>query len=175
MAKPQQPELHRSATTPADPASSKTSATTAPPVAKGDAGPIPEANRPGHHPDHEQDKPIDKFVARAQAKVRETQTAPIRERAARIESEIEDFAVEKANGMAGGGTSNGIPLEAVFPALALIDAVRKPGRAWDEVGANRTAWLAGIVLIPGLGAWRYASDLKPRLNAAARALTLTGA
>jgi hypothetical protein len=174
VAKPQQPELHRSGTTPVDPASAKTNPVTAPPVAKGEAGPIPEANRPGHHPGHEQDKPIDKFVARAQAKVRETQTAPLRQRAARIESEIQDFTEQKA-AKADSGTGGGIPLEAVFPALALIDAVRKPPRAWEEVGANRTAWLAGIVLLPGLGAWRYASDLKPRLNAAARALTLTGA
>ncbi len=33
--------------------------------ADGNSGPIPEANSPGHHPDHEQDRPdLDAFAAR---------------------------------------------------------------------------------------------------------------
>ena len=33
--------------------------------AEGNSGPIPEANSPGHHPDHEQDRPdLDAFAAR---------------------------------------------------------------------------------------------------------------
>lgn len=173
MAKPQQPELHRSGTTPADPASAKTAVTTssAPPVKGEGPGPVPEDNRPGHHPAHEQDKPVDKFVARAQAKVRETQTRPIRERAERIQEEIADKQGRASQ------TSPGrrVPVEAVIPALAFVDAAFKPASDWEEVGASKRAWLAGIALLPGVGAWRYASSLKPRLDAAARARSLTGA
>ena len=58
MAKPQQPELHRSGHTAADPASTKTSAEVAgAPESGGATGPIPVDNLPGHHPEHEQDKP----------------------------------------------------------------------------------------------------------------------
>lgn len=56
MSKPQQPELHRSGRTPADPSSAKIAPATAP---GGDTaiGPVPEDNLPGHHPEVEQDKP----------------------------------------------------------------------------------------------------------------------
>src|SRR2546423_6230141 len=58
MAKPQQPELHRSGKGATDPASAKAAAE----VAGGrderaEAGPVPAENQPGHHPQHEQDKP----------------------------------------------------------------------------------------------------------------------
>jgi hypothetical protein len=62
MSKPQQPELARSGHGATDPASVKS----APPVdarVSGDAGPIPADNVPGHHPDHEQDKPDVKVAA----------------------------------------------------------------------------------------------------------------
>ncbi len=58
MAKPQQPELHRSGRGETDPATSKTKVeteSTAP--SGGGGGPVPEENLPGHHPDQEQDKP----------------------------------------------------------------------------------------------------------------------
>ena len=67
MAKPQQAELRRSGKVPAlDPDASvaKLSAQDAPTTSKS-KGEIPEDQRPGHHPDHEQDKPdMDKFAAR---------------------------------------------------------------------------------------------------------------
>ena len=59
MSKPQQPELHRSSKGATDPASVKSNADLAEnPGASGAAGPIPEDNQPGHHPEHEQDKPV---------------------------------------------------------------------------------------------------------------------
>jgi hypothetical protein len=64
MAKSQQPELHRSGLSPADPASAKSHAETAPPATEAGTAPVPEENRPGHHPEQEQDKPVDAFVAR---------------------------------------------------------------------------------------------------------------
>ncbi len=58
MSKPQQPELHRSSRGEADPASAKTKVQTeSDAAAGGDAGPVPEANVPGHRPDKDQDKP----------------------------------------------------------------------------------------------------------------------
>lgn len=56
MSKPQQPELHRSGRTPADPTSAKI-APAASMGAEAAPGPVPEENRPGHHPEVEQDKP----------------------------------------------------------------------------------------------------------------------
>jgi hypothetical protein len=53
---PQQPELRRSGKGATDPASAK-ARVFEPPGASGDAGPVPEDNQPGHHPEHEQDKP----------------------------------------------------------------------------------------------------------------------
>ncbi len=59
MSKPQQPELHRSGKGATDPASAKANAEVSGPLgAEGAAGPVPEDNQPGHHPEQEQDKPV---------------------------------------------------------------------------------------------------------------------
>ncbi len=60
MSKPQQPELHRSGLGATDPASAKTNPEVNPRAGGGEgesAGPVPEDNLPGHHPEHDQDKP----------------------------------------------------------------------------------------------------------------------
>ena len=59
MAKPQQPELHRSGKGATDPASAKAKAEVSEPGAdeRGGGGRVPVDNQPGHHPEHEQDKP----------------------------------------------------------------------------------------------------------------------
>jgi hypothetical protein len=58
MPKPQQPELRRSDYGATSDDSAKIKATVQEkPTVKGAAGPIPEDNRPGHHPEDEQDKP----------------------------------------------------------------------------------------------------------------------
>lgn len=67
MAKPQQAELRRSGKVPAlDPDATETRLEAHErPGSSGAQGPIPEDQRPGHHPDHDQDKPdLDKFAAR---------------------------------------------------------------------------------------------------------------
>jgi len=67
MAKPQQPELRRSGKVAAlDPDATETVLGAAErPGTKGTAGPVPEEQRPGHKPEHEQDKPdLDDFAAR---------------------------------------------------------------------------------------------------------------
>ena len=59
MSKPQQPELHRSGKGATDPASAKAAAEVGDATGVGGvAGPVPEDNLPGHHPEHEQDKPV---------------------------------------------------------------------------------------------------------------------
>jgi hypothetical protein len=67
MPKPQQPELRRSDYGATSDDSAKIKATVeGEPTVEGTGGPIPEANRPGHHPEHEQDKPDpEDFVERA--------------------------------------------------------------------------------------------------------------
>jgi len=67
MANPQQPELRRSGKVAAlDPDATATDLTAQErPSTKGRTGTVPEEQRPGHHPEHEQDKPdLDKFAER---------------------------------------------------------------------------------------------------------------
>jgi hypothetical protein len=56
MSTPQQPELHRSGKGATDPKSAK-GHVDGPGSEDGNAGPVPPENQPGHHPEHEQDKP----------------------------------------------------------------------------------------------------------------------
>lgn len=56
MTTPQQPELARSRRSAADPAAAK-SKVGGPTSEAGNTGPVPEDNLPGHHPEHDQDKP----------------------------------------------------------------------------------------------------------------------
>jgi hypothetical protein len=59
MGKPQQPELGRSGHTPAVEGQHAREVLEGEgaPEDGGPAGPVPEANRPGHHPEKDQDKP----------------------------------------------------------------------------------------------------------------------
>jgi hypothetical protein len=80
MVKPQQPELRRSdrGATSDDATKERLSAPSAPGVDGARGGPIPEDNLPGHHPEHEQDKPSGRdFVAKMHALAQEdTYEAP---------------------------------------------------------------------------------------------------
>ena len=66
MSRPQQPELARSAKTDLDPDHIETGLQGQPkPKSRGETGPVPPANEPGHHPLKEQDKPdLDAFAAK---------------------------------------------------------------------------------------------------------------
>ena len=66
MARPQQPELARSAKTDLDPDHVETGLQGQPtPKTGGETGPVPPENQPGHHPEHDQDKPdLDALAAR---------------------------------------------------------------------------------------------------------------
>jgi hypothetical protein len=58
MTKPQQPELRRSGKGATDADSAKAAVEVNPAAGgEGSVGPVPEDNLPGHHPEHEQDKP----------------------------------------------------------------------------------------------------------------------
>jgi hypothetical protein len=63
MAKPQQPEIARSGRGATDPGAVKSEPPQATRVTGDDGGPVPEDNVPGHHPEHEQDKPDVRVVA----------------------------------------------------------------------------------------------------------------
>lgn len=56
MTKPQQPELRRNSLNPTDEDSAEINAGQSPPESEA-PGPVPEANRPGHRPAKDQDKP----------------------------------------------------------------------------------------------------------------------
>jgi hypothetical protein len=59
MATPQQPELHRTGYGSTDREAAEMRARNAEtPETGGETGPVPEENRPGHHPEKEQDKPV---------------------------------------------------------------------------------------------------------------------
>jgi hypothetical protein len=65
MDRPQQPELYRSGTTSLEPDHVGSDlAAHRRPRASGRSRPVPPDNRPGHHPDHEQDQPAPDAVAR---------------------------------------------------------------------------------------------------------------
>ena len=117
MAKPQQPEIARSGRGATDPAAVK-SEHTAPSTARvagGDGAPIPEDNLPGHHPEHEQDKPSgDAFVAK------------LREHAAEAEAEPEPVPVSGEDGDRSlEDTAGTIAGEALRAAAGLVRKVRE--------------------------------------------------
>lgn len=57
MARPQQQDLARSGHNALEPTGPPPGQPTPGPQGSGTDGPVPEENRPGHHPDHDQDKP----------------------------------------------------------------------------------------------------------------------
>jgi hypothetical protein len=65
MGRPQQPELYRSGSTPLEPDSVEGQLAAYPrPADEPSAGKVPEQNRPGHLPRHEEDQPDPDAVAR---------------------------------------------------------------------------------------------------------------
>lgn len=77
MAKPQSPELRRSGRTPdLDPDNVGTRlAASGTPSTGGRSGPVPPDNQPGHHPDHDQDRPDPREFARHSHEVAERRAA----------------------------------------------------------------------------------------------------
>jgi hypothetical protein len=181
MAKAQQPELHRSGTSPTDPASAKSHAETAPPATEAGTGPVPEDNRPGHHPEQEQDKPIDAFVARTTRRRPPAPTgatpSPRPVAAGKAQEPAANVTPHPRASSPPSSPAPGIDRGALYviaPALAWADAARRPERAWEDIGESKVRWLAQIALLPGLGPWRYGSSIRPRLQAAERAQDLAG-
>ena len=104
MVKPQQPELRRSeyGATSDDAIKGFLTAPEKGAGERGLGGPVPEDNLPGHHPEQEQDKPVEAFVAKAQALAAEAAASsddeaevvdlPAAERTAVAESALADKA-----------------------------------------------------------------------------------
>jgi hypothetical protein len=141
-------------------------------------GPTPEDNRPGHHPEHEQDKPMEAFAAKAEELSRRSRADDGLRNVAEEIGEA-DWPEPETEPVPFGAPSRlripgGVPLEALVPALALFDAATRPARIWDDVGESRNAWLARIAFVPLAGPWRYAATVKPRLEAAAAADHMRG-
>jgi hypothetical protein len=252
MGEPQQPELHRSGLSAVDPDSARAHQQVEPHITPGPGegpGPVPEDNRPGHHPAVEQDKPVEQFVARARELAEEAQehhdappeeaqehhdapreeaherTAAPPEEAhertaapppagtggqgaagvpvapglvpeARHTAEADlaapDAGVAPPRPAPGGGDGDGLaralaPVLAVWgfvreqpaalvavPPLAAWDAYSRPDAAWDEIDESKGGWVSRIVLVPFVGAWWYATGVRPRLDGAAVALRLRG-
>lgn len=82
MPNPQQPELRRSERGATDSDSTKTHVEVdqaAVTTVRGETGPVPVDNLPGHHPEREQDKPVDRFrrrAARVVEQAREEEATP---------------------------------------------------------------------------------------------------
>ncbi len=161
MAKPQQTELARSGLGATDPASAKTHVQVEP-KGKGGAGslaPVPEDNRPGHHPEHVPDKPIAQYVARARE---------LSEEAHRDVAEEPTTAVADAVGPAAARRRPGVgdAVVATVSAIAFLDAARRPDATWARAGERKLPWLAAIALLPGVGTMAYAVRVRPRLEGA---------
>jgi hypothetical protein len=60
------------------------------------------------------------------------------------------------------------------PPLAVWHALTRPGTVWDEIDESKVGWVSRIVLVPVIGAWRYATGIRPRLEGAALASRLRG-
>jgi hypothetical protein len=145
MANPQQPELARSRKTPAlDPDASESvlSAAEAPPVDRA-RGPVPEDNRPGHHPPVEQDKPdADRFIAKVKAVASEADDGAS---AVEVGPSVEATTAARSQGAA--------PMPPVPPPDSPADLVSSP----SSPTADGLATLAGAP-------WKLASGVLQRLR-----------
>lgn len=148
MAKPQQPELRRSGTVPAlDPDATESDLQAhRRPGDSGTGGPIPEEQRPGHHPEQDQDKPdLDKFAARLGI-VPEGEEPPD---APRVEDDV---------------ASNVTRLETAPSAPAGPKPAARP-RATQPASAPRPSWSPiGLVLVGPVTGILIARDLARRLK-----------
>lgn len=166
---PAQPEVHRSGRTPLDPdhADTQVEVEHRAPRDEPGGGPIPEDNRPGHHPDHEQDKPdLDDFAAKFGTSAHdegEGPTATGDDRAEpgrdRDESRVDSAmdrgrsAVETATTIVSGGIAAGAAVAGpAFSALRgvadrMLEKKRRhdQGRPGDERDADRIARLESRV------------------------------
>lgn len=177
MARPQQPELARSGTGASDPASAKARVEVEQaPRDAGAPGPVPDASAPGHHPEREQDRPTQRFAARAAALGAKGRAAVTRAAGSSRQNVATPHAGGSAPARIGRSRPAAVPtgMIAMVPPAAFLDAWRLSDRVWDEIGERKTMWLARIALLPLLGSSLYAARVRPRLNAATTALAQTG-
>lgn len=128
MSTPQQPELHRSRETremDLDNVEGNLRAHERPGSPGGGLAPVPEDNRPGHHPDTEQDKPdMDDFIARASGgtSTERPSSSTVPAHAAR---QAAADRLRTAAGQAAGATLTGMAAAARFAAGLLEAAGRR--------------------------------------------------
>lgn len=148
MAKPQQPELARSGRGAVDPHAVKEQLSA--PTKGGDqsaepgGSPVPEENQPGHHPEHDQDKPSgDAFVAKvrehaadAEADAGEGDTTGTI--AGEATAEAEPAVRERSDDGDANGTDHGSPVEDVREAAGTVagDALRAAAGVVRKVRAR---------------------------------------
>ena len=174
MARPQQPELARSGKGASDPASAKARAEVehAPP-GSGAPGPVPDANAPGHHPDHDQDRPVERFAAKA-AKLAARSRRP-RPGVDAVQTEVGTAKTSPPKaGRATPRPTAPAGVMAFVPAAAFVDALRLNDTVWSEIGERKVSWLGRIAFLPIVGSSLYAARIRPRLTAAANASAQRG-
>jgi hypothetical protein len=117
--RPQQPEINRSGFTPLTPDSIASEVETRGPLAPDSIpGPVPPENRPGHQPDHDQDKPDgDAFVAKMA-----DGAGTARNGAGRPAPEAESGTTRSRSGLLGAGMK-------VAGAVGVVIGVRRALRA----------------------------------------------
>ncbi|QGG95891.1 hypothetical protein [Actinomarinicola tropica] len=160
---PAQPEVHRSGRTPLDPdhADTQVEVEHRAPRDEPGGGPVPEDNRPGHHPDHEQDKPdLDEFAAKFGTAPSEeggdepgdgSESATDREAASTSPVDRGRSALETAASVVSGGISAGAAVAGplVSGARGLVERLAEKKRHSDtsssEGDADRIARLESRV------------------------------
>ena len=142
MAKPQQPELRRSGKVAAlDPDATETDLTAHDrPSTKGRAGKVPAEQRPGHHPDHEQDKPdLDKFAERMGIvpEGEEPDDAP------RVEDEDAAAARAKVTNLSDAPSRQGSRADGETKTASPKKAER---RSWSPIGLALVGPVTGVII-----------------------------
>ena len=144
MVKPQQPELRRSdrGATSDDATKERLSAPSAPGVDAG-VGRVPVDNLPGHHPEHEQDKPSGRdFVAKMHALAQEEEYE-----APSAESEVlEIFGIRPDLTCLGKIIGGGLPVGAYGGAADIMNMVAPAGPVYQAgtLSGNPVAMTAGL-------------------------------
>lgn len=140
MAKPQQAELRRSGFVPAlDPDATESELQAHErPGTSGPNGPVPAEQRPGHHPEQEQDKPdLDKFAARLGivAEDEEPPTAPHVEEDSTV-TRLEDAPSNRAKQTEARPTANATSASAP--------------RTWSPIGLVLVGPVTSVLVVRGV-------------------------
>lgn len=127
MSKPQQPELARSGRGATDPHAVKTELT-APPQGAGErelGGPVPADNLPGHHPEHDQDKPDGSAFVEKMHRLAEEETADDDRTDGVDDAEVVNLRDDDDEQQGAGGLADKLATAAGTPFKVAGDALQK--------------------------------------------------